>query len=249
MGAQPLYYTLALTMPSADESWLQAFSDALHGIAKQYDCALIGGDTTQGPLTISLQVHGSVLPASVLRRDGAKIGDKVYVTDCLGDGAASLAMLQGKQVFTDPHKEYLKQRFYCPEPQINAGIALRGLAHAAVDISDGLLADCQHMASASDVDFILDVEQIPLSAACQSVDLALARQWAFSGGDDYQLAFTIPEQNHKALAQLLTSGKIKATCIGSVKARGGEKPAVICHYQQQPWSPPWLTQGFDHFAT
>jgi len=250
MGATPQYYTLGLTLPTADESWLQAFSESLHAIADQYQCELIGGDTTQGALTISLQVHGTVSASKILRRDMARAGDSVYVTHTLGDGAAALSMLQSKQVFTNDAAVYLKNRFYRPEPQISAGQALGDIAHAAIDISDGLLADLQHIAQASDVDILVDIERIPLSAACQLVGDNLALQWALTGGDDYQLAFTVPVDKQLNLMSLISAGELNATLIGHVQTvRTPNKPAVHCQYHQQPWQSQCLIQGFDHFAS
>ena len=248
MGAKPQCFTLGLTLPEANAAWLQAFSEALFTIANQYGCELIGGDTTKGPLTISLQVHGTVVPSHMLKRNASKAGDLLYVTNTLGDGAAALSMLLGKQVFAN-FESYLKQRFYCPEPQIDAGLLLRGVAHAAIDISDGLLADVQHIANASNVDVIIDIEQIPLSDACKTVDLALSTKWALTGGDDYQLAFTVPIDKRADIQALIASGQLNATAVGRVCDSQDGQPQVHCHYQQQLWQVPWLTQGFDHFAS
>lgn len=247
MGAKPQCFTLALTLPEAHSAWLQAFSDSLFAIADQYQCELIGGDTTQGPLTISLQVHGTVHPNEMLRRNAAKVGDTLYVTNTLGDGAAALSMFLGKQVLAN-HEAYLKQRFYCPKPQVEAGLLLNGIAHAAIDISDGLLADVQHVASASNVDVIIDIEQLPLSEACKTVDSTLGFEWALTGGDDYQLAFTVPVYNQPELDTLIESGKLNATAIGCVTEIQDNQPMVHCRLQQKPWQAPWQKQGFDHFA-
>lgn len=248
MGAKPQCFTLGLTLPEADEAWLQTFSDSLFAIADQYDCELIGGDTTQGELTISLQVHGTVKPATMLRRDAAKAGDILYVTNTLGDGAAALSMLQGQQVFAN-YVTYLKQRFYCPTPQIQAGLRLNGIAHAAIDISDGLLADVQHIANASRVDIEIEIDQLPFSDACETVTRQLRQQWALIGGDDYQLAFTVPQAKQMQIKELIDNNALNAKAIGKVYPISDQKPVVRCQYQQQPWQAPWLTKGFDHFAT
>ncbi|HMY41105.1 MAG TPA: thiamine-phosphate kinase, partial [Marinagarivorans sp.] len=151
MGAQPLWATLALTLPKADATWLAAFSRGLGAVLNTWQVRLVGGDTTCGPLTISLQVHGSVASEHALRRSGARAGDCIYVTGPLGDGAAGLALLQGQLSLPAEAAAYLTERFYAPTPQIAAGLALAGRATSAIDISDGLLADLNHILTASQV--------------------------------------------------------------------------------------------------
>jgi thiamine-monophosphate kinase len=231
MAATPYWFTLGLTLPTADVAWIESFSSALLNIAEEYQCELVGGDTTQGPMTITLQVHGVVETGRALRRDKALVGDTVFVTGCLGDGAGALALISnvaGVNVINRHQKKYLQERFYCPEPQIKAALKLIDLAHAAIDISDGLLADLQHIATASHVDIALDIDCLPLSPACKSLvgdDKALV--YALCGGDDYQIAFTVPDKHLASVDDLIQSGAIVASQIGRIVA-----PDLLKHQHQ-----------------
>ncbi|MEM1112065.1 MAG: thiamine-phosphate kinase [Pseudomonadota bacterium] len=193
MGAEPLGMTLSLTLPEADDFWLHSFSEGLAGAANDLSLPLIGGDTTRGPLTIAVQVLGCVPAGSALTRQGARCGDRLCVSGPLGDGAAALALQQDQLVVPAEQGEYLWQRFYRPDIPLELGQQLRGLASAAIDISDGLLADAGHIAAASGVAIHIDPERIPLSTALATmVDRQRALGWALTGGDDYQLCFTLP---------------------------------------------------------
>ncbi|MBX2808971.1 MAG: thiamine-phosphate kinase [Cellvibrionaceae bacterium] len=247
VGAEPRWLTLGLTLPTVDHPWLAAFSQSLLGLCADYGCELIGGDTTQGPLSITAQVHGVVSSEAFLRRDAARPGDQLWVTGTLGDGAAALAMLQGACDFSGAHQGYLHQRFYCPRPQIIAGMHLLHHAHAAIDISDGLLADLQHIATASAVDIHLDIQCLPLSDACRSVPLALARQWALTGGDDYQLAFTLDPAQVPKVEHFIRQGIMTAAPIGRVVPPAEDQSTVHCYLQGRPWSAP-SRRGYQHFA-
>ena len=222
MGATPRWFTLGLTLPESDAEWIALFSKALLNIAQAYQCELVGGDTTQGPMTITLQVHGVVEMGKALRRDQAEVGDSVFVTGCLGDGAGALALINNDAIVNtiDEHqKKYLQGRFYCPEPQINAALKIIDFAHAAIDISDGLLADLQHIAVASQVDITVDVDSLPISLACKSlVGDAKALVYALSGGDDYQIVFTVPDKYLATVFELIKKGEVVATKIGRVVA-------------------------------
>lgn len=202
MGATPLGFTLALTLPEYDETWLTDFAHGLYAAANQYQCPLIGGDTTRGPLTITIQVHGAVPVGQALTRAGAKVGHDIWVTGTLGDGAAALAWLEGRLVAEKPLADYLAQRFYQPQPALSSGVALHGIASSAIDVSDGLQADLGHICQASGVGALLLVDQLPLAPEWAGlVSERQAREWALTGGDDYRLCFTAPES---ARAQLLT---------------------------------------------
>ena len=242
MGADPLWFTLALTLPEATDEWLRSFSRGLFKCAHEFGIALVGGDTTSGPLSITIQVMGAVEPKNTLRRDAANIGDFVLVTNCVGDGAAALAAIQNAQVFADEHAEYLQQRFYRPVPRLYEAGLIRELASSALDISDGLVADLQHICDASDLGAVIDVENLPLSPALTSLNNdSQAYQWALSGGDDYELCFTVAPEKMADIAMLIAQGKLQATVIGEMIA--GNK--VICEYEGEPFT---LTKtGYQHF--
>lgn len=243
MGADPLWFTLALTLPNADEEWLRSFSRGLFKCAREYDIALVGGDTTSGPLSITIQVMGATQPQQTLRRDGANIGDFVLVTNFVGDGAAALASIQNTQMFIDEHAEYLQQRFYRPTPRFSESKLIREIASSALDISDGLVADLQHICDASDLGAVIDVENLPLSPAVKSLNNnEQAYQWSLSGGDDYELCFTVSPEKMADIAMLIAQGKLHATVIGEMIP--GHK--VICEYEGEPFA--LATTGYQHFS-
>lgn len=250
MGAEPLWFTLALTLPptsgEADEElredWLRDFSRGLFQAANEFDCALVGGDTTSGPLSICVQAMGSIAPGEALRRDGASAGDYVLVTHCLGDGAAGLAVIENRLSLDETHNEYLRQRYHRPEPRFKEATLLRGLASAALDISDGLAADLGHICAASDLAAQIDVQELPLSPALLAmVDLEQARRWALSGGDDYELCFTVPESKMPEVGMLIARGELKAKVVGQLMPGSG----VQCLLEGEPFE---LEQtGYTHF--
>ncbi len=193
MGARPIGMTLALTLPAADELWLHAFSQGVAAAVAEYRLPLVGGDTTRGPLTITVQVLGALPLDRALLRGGAAPGDELYVSGTLGDAAAALAFLAGDWRPPPEDAEYLLDRFNRPRARIALGLELLGRASAAIDISDGLLADAGHIAAASGVRLLIEPELLPLSpalAAHPSRDQAL--RWALAGGDDYELCFSLP---------------------------------------------------------
>lgn len=244
MGADPLWFTLALTLPDANEDWLRSFSRGLFTCAREYGIALVGGDTTSGSLTITIQAMGAIAPQQTMRRDGANAGDFILVTNTLGDGAAALASIQNTRTFNDEHADYLVQRFYRPIPRLSESALIRELASSALDISDGLVADLQHICDASDLGAVIDVENLPLSAAVLSLaDSAQAYQWALAGGDDYELCFTVPPENMADIAMLIAQGKLNATVIGEMIP--GHK--VICEYEGEPFA--LATTGYQHFSS
>jgi thiamine-monophosphate kinase len=243
MGAEPLWFTLALTLPNVDEDWLRSFSRGLFRVAHEFNIALVGGDTTSGPLSITLQVMGSVAPARAMRRDGASPGDYVLVTNYLGDGAAALAVIQNSMHLATEHEDYLRARFYQPQPRLAEAKLISEFASAALDISDGLVADLGHICSASDLAAVIAVENLPLSLALLAVDdLDLMRRWALSGGDDYELCFTVAPENMPGIAMLIAQGKLHATVIGELLPGSG----VHCELDGEPFE---LTQqGYQHFS-
>ena len=242
MGADPLWFTLALTLPEANEDWLRSFSRGLFKCAREYGIALVGGDTTSGPLSITIQVMGATQPHQTLRRDGANVGDFVLVTHFVGDGAAALAAIQNTHTFTDEHADYLLQRFYRPTPRLHESALIRELASSALDISDGLVADLQHICDASDLGAVIDVESLPLSPALKSINNdSQAYQWALSGGDDYELCFTVAPEKMADIAMLIAQEKLQATVVGEMIA--GSK--VICEYEGEPFE--LAKTGYQHF--
>ncbi len=193
MGARPLGMTMALTLPDADELWLHSFSQGVGAAVAALALPLVGGDTTRGPLTISVQVFGALPAGMALLRQGAQIGDAVCVSGTPGDAAGGLAVLEGRYRPEAEVAEYLEQRFFRPAPRLELGMLLLGQAHAAIDISDGLLADAGHIAAASGVGIRLDADRLPLSPALAGhPDRAQALRWALAGGDDYELCFCLP---------------------------------------------------------
>jgi len=242
MGADPLWFTLALTLPAANEDWLRSFSRGLFKCAREYSIALVGGDTTSGPLSITIQVMGAIQPQHTLRRDGANVGDFVLVTHFVGDGAAALSAIQNTYTFTDEHEKYLLQRFYRPTPRLPESQLIREIASSALDISDGLVADLQHICDASDLGAVIDVENLPLSPAVKSLNNdSQAYEWALSGGDDYELCFTVPPEKMADVAMLIAQGKLQATVVGEMIA--GNK--VICEYEGEPFE--LAKTGYQHF--
>ncbi len=238
MGAMPLGFTLALTLPAVEESWLSAFSAGLLEAAQQLHCPLIGGDTTRGALCISIQVHGSVPAEKMLRRSGAKVGDEVWVSGSLGDGAAALALLQNQHAFSEPAASYLERRFYHPNIDFDLVVTLRQYASACIDVSDGLLADLSHICAASLVGAKVFCDALPISALwCDSVTQQQREQWALCGGDDYRLCFTASTQHKTALNKLPN-----LFCVGEIVVGKG---VVILDESQQAMTIP--DHSYKHF--
>ncbi len=217
MGANPRWFTLALTLPrdKANAEWLADFSAGLGDIAKQYDVALVGGDTTSGPLTLTLTFVGEVPIGEALTRGGASQGDAVFVTGYLGDGAAALELIISENSLYR-NSDRLLQRFYCPEPQIQAGLKLRSIASACIDISDGLMADLGHICKASDVTAVIQTEQLPIAAEILELSPLDALEWALCGGDDYQLCFTVAADQLAKVDALIELGELDARRIGTI---------------------------------
>jgi len=188
MGAQPLWFTLALTLPNVDKSWLEQFSEGLFEISNTYNIQLIGGDTTKGHLSITIQVIGSIPQNQALMRNGAQIGDEIFVTGTLGDAGLALAVLQNKISFQNHDITRLNR----PIPRISEGLKLRGIANSAIDISDGLLADLGHILEMSGkLGATLFLNNFPFSKELQTLRTEQAWQLALSSGDDYELCFMV----------------------------------------------------------
>ncbi len=240
MGAEPAWALLALTLPEADEEWLAAFARGFHALARRFGVALVGGDTTRGPLSITVQVLGRVPAGAALRRGGARPGDRVYVTGTLGDAALALEGLRGERRLARAALAALRRRLDRPEPRVAAGLALRGVATAAIDVSDGLLADVAHLAAAGGVAVTLWPESLPrspeyLRAAPSAADWGAA----LTGGDDYELCFTLVPGMESALETL----DCPATAIGVVEAGSGVHCRLGDGSEVHPARP-----GYTHFS-
>ncbi|WP_394129575.1 thiamine-phosphate kinase [Shewanella maritima] len=242
MGAEPAWMTLALTMPSVDESWLASFSQGLFEAAEYYGVSLIGGDTTRGPLSINITIHGQVPTGKALKRSGAQNGDWIYVTGTLGDSALGLDILRGNVSVSAEHEGYLINRHYNPTPRVLAGQALRTLATSAIDLSDGLVSDIQHILKASDVGANIEVDAIPMSPSLlESVSPQEALGYALTGGEDYELLFTVPESQRGAIDTALIHAGVKFVKIGQI-CPGNKLKLTL---KGEPFEPTFY--GFEHF--
>ncbi len=225
MGAEPHSFTLGLTLPEVTEPWLQRFSEGLSKLAQQAEISLIGGDTTRGPLTLSLQVQGLVPKGQALLRSGAKPGDLICVTGSLGDAAGALNyVLSGEKLGTCKNDSirYLLSRYWFPTPRLYAGQWLRKKgATAAIDISDGLLGDLGHILNASGVGALIDPSIVPRSATLsRQYEKQRVTSLVLAGGDDYELCFTIPPSVAQSLPAILPDG-CRITCIGQINDETG----------------------------
>ena len=222
MAAEPNWLLLGLTLPQADEAWLEGFSRGLSQLANQYGLTLIGGDTTHGPLTVSVQVNGLVPQGQALKRSGARPGDLIYVSGQLGDAGLGLklALAELDIELTPLRYQYFLQRLNRPTPRLELGLLLRGLATAAIDVSDGLLADLGHILKASGVGATVNIEQLPVADEVRG----LSDQWwqlPLTAGDDYELCFTLPAEKQADFEQRLQGGDYTCHCIGQIEAAPG----------------------------
>ena len=244
MGALPRYITLALTLPSIDESWLAAFSRGFFSVADEFDVELIGGDTTRGPLSITLTALGEVRIGDALRRDGARNGDDIWVSGSVGAAALALKHLQGTVSLTTEEYQRAAVRLHQPMPRIALGRALVGMATSAIDISDGLVADLAHICERSELSAHIVWPDVPLSAPLLSVGLELRRACALAGGEDYELCFTAPEIARHELQRIAIDIGLALTRIGTM--RDGQ-PRVYVH-DGSGAEINVLSGGFDHFV-
>jgi thiamine-monophosphate kinase len=245
MGADPRWALLAIALPKADERWIAAFTRGFFRLARRFGTELIGGDTTRGPLAISIAVIGEVPRKLALRRDAARAGDDIWLSGATGEAALALAHLKGRVKLKGRAREACLRRLHAPEPRVGLGRALRGIARSAIDVSDGLLADLGHVARASGVAAELRWEDLPRAPAIRECpNAALAKDSLLAGGDDYELVFTA---RGSMRARIRAAGKragVRVTAIGTFVAG---KPGVrLLDAAGRTVAAP--RSGFDHFA-
>ena len=243
-GARPLAFTLALALPEADEAWLAPFSEGLLALADAHGCELVGGDTTRGPLNLCITVFGEVPAGQALLRSGARAGDDLYVSGTLGDARLALQAMRGEVTVPAPVLAAARERLDRPTPRVALGLALRGLATSAIDISDGLLGDLGHVLQASGVGATVDADAVAtLLAAGTAVGSDLRRAYTLAGGDDYELAFTAPPATRESVRVAAAQADTRVTRIGQIEAAHGLR-LVDAHGQPVPGH----FASFDHFV-
>ena len=245
-GARPLAYTLALALPQADEAFLAGFARGLHALADAHAVELVGGDTTAGPLAVCITVFGEVPPGQALLRSGASAGDELWVSHAagggLGDARLALEMWRGTVAVT-PQLQALRDALERPQPRVALGLALRGVASAAIDLSDGLVGDLGHLLQRSGVGATVEADALPCSAALAAQPREVRLRCQLAGGDDYELLFSAPPAQRTAVAAAGRAGGVALACIGRIVAPPGlQVLAADGRALPGPWA------GFDHFA-
>lgn len=244
MGATPLWASLALTLPAADSEWLQGFATGFFALAQRHGVALVGGDTTRGALTVSVQLMGHVPAGTALKRNGAEAGDLLVVTGTLGDAGAGLALVQSTgPAAGSPSERELIRRFEYPTPRVEFGLAARGVASAAMDLSDGLVGDLTKFASINGLAGHVEVDRLPVSAALSACAAPTqVRDWALAAGDDYELLLAVPVERHRDLTAHAARLGLALTVIGDLRRGTGvtwSSFGVEFHPE---------VRGYDHFA-
>ena len=242
MGATPAWVTLSVTLPDADAEWVKRFMVGFTALAKRYQLTLIGGDTTRGPLAITVQVHGFVDPEKSLRRDAAKIGDLIYVSGQLGDAGLALMAQQGLYV-KQGSLASLKQRLDRPEPRIELGLMAATHSHCAIDLSDGLGSDLGHICEESNVGALIYLDKLPMSDAVAEY-VAESGDWSLplSAGDDYELCMTVPAQHQAAFEAAMQQQEVPVTWIGMIE-QGEQVRAMSPNGDVDAY----VARGYDHF--
>ena len=247
-GARPLAFTLALSLPRIDEAWLQGFSHGLFLLTDAHGCELIGGDTTQGPLTICITVFGEVPPGDALLRGAAQAGDDIYVSGTVGDARLALEVFRGSLSLDTELFETARLRMEQPQPRVSLGLALRGIANACIDISDGLVGDLGHIMKASGVGAVLTTgwvaDSAAISPALQSLPMSRRLDMALAGGDDYELLFTAAPNQAPAVQEAANDCDVPVTCIGRISAGQGLQ---VMDIHGVPISRRFVS--FDHFSS
>ena len=245
MGARPVAFTLSLALPKADPDWLEGFSHGLFALADAHDCELIGGDTTKGPLNICITVFGETAPGHALRRAAAQPGDDIWISGTLGDARLALAGYWKEVAFDQELQAQAAPRLHMPTPRVALGLALAAapIAHAALDISDGLVGDLGHILAASGVGATLDVDALPAGPALARQDIALRRRFTAAGGDDYELCFTAPRERRAEVAAAAELAATPVTRVGTIDAAPGLR-LVDAHGAPLDLG----LKGWDHFS-
>lgn len=245
MGARPVGFTLALSLPAADPAWLEGFSRGLFALADAHGCELVGGDTTKGPLNICITVFGELAPGHALRRDAARAGDDIWISGTLGDARLALAGYLAEVALLDEDHAQAAQRMHMPAPRVALGLALaeQPIAHAALDISDGLVGDLGHILAASQVGAVLDVDALPAGPVLARQALELRRRFTAAGGDDYELCFTAPVEHREAV---LAAGRVSGTAVTRVGRIEAEPGLRFVDAQGAPLD--LKLSGWDHFS-
>ena len=247
MGAQPRWATLAVSLPEVNEPWLKKFSEGFFSLAQQQGVELIGGDTTRGPLNLCVTIMGEIPPGTALRRDGAQVGDDIWVSGKLGDAALALAHMRNEVQLSSADFAACGEALHRPVPRVVLGIALRGVAHSAIDLSDGLLADLGHILESSGVGANMEFESLPISDVLRAVGLSasfngVTRRCALAGGDDYELCFTAPSAKRAEIENISRQLDLPLTRIGAIVAGSG------CRVQAANGSVINIEDsGYDHF--
>ncbi len=242
-GAEPLAFTLALALPRADELFIAPFAQGVWALADAHNIELIGGDTTAGPFNICITVLGQVPPHQALLRSGARAADELWVSGQLGDARLALEVFRGQLALSGDAFEQVRMAMEMPTPRVALGMALRGLASSAIDVSDGLLGDLQHVLRRSGVGAVVMVDALPRSAVLASQSVALQHLCLLSGGDDYELLFTAPAARHSDVLAASRQAQVASTCIGHIVA--GHELRVL---DAQGGAVASHLPGFDHFA-
>jgi thiamine-monophosphate kinase len=246
-GAKPLAFTLSLALTRIDEAWLKGFSEGMLALADLHQCELIGGDTTHGPLTIGITVFGEVPPGDALLRSGAQAGDDIYISGSVGDARLALEVFRGNLSVSGADFESARQRLEQPEPRVSLGMALRGIANACIDVSDGLAGDLGHILKASQTGAVLTTDWIQdsaaISTALQALPFARRLDMAMAGGDDYELLFTAPPDLADAVQEAANDSDVSITCIGRITNGSGLQ---VLDAHGVPMSRRFAS--FDHFS-
>ncbi len=248
MGATPRWATLGLALPAADTRWIKEFSRGFMALARRFDVDLIGGDTTRGPLNICVQIMGEAPHGKALRRDGARKGDDIWVSGTLGDAALALAALKRRIRLKPAELAQCAVRLHAPTPRVALGLALSGIAHSAIDISDGLLADLGHVLESSDAAAEIELAALPASAVLRRyLAHVTACRALLAGGDDYELCFTAPRAAHERIVRAGSRARVRVTRIGSVRAHRQGMPRLIVRAPDGA-ALRVVRGGYDHFA-